>query len=240
MDERMKQRAVGAAVLAALAVIFVPMALDFSKEKTQETVDFSLPPPPEGEYKTVTIPMKEWADKSVADVAPARSLPEPDSTDVVLDAEPAAATAPDMGAPQMLASEAAPPAQQAATAKPTPPPSKKEIAEAKPAPKATAVASAPAQQQLKVVPKPQLAGPNTGAKAWAVQVGSFSQRKNADALRLRLRKMGYPAFVTSSETDGRTIVRVRIGPELARAEADRIKSEIERQLKLQAMVVPHR
>lgn len=239
MDERMKQRAVGAAVLAALAIIFIPMALDFSKEKGQESVDLTLPPPPEGEYKTVTIPMNEWSDKSVADIVPERSLPEADSADEILDAEVVTPAVPVAVAPKAIIVQPEPPAVETSA---TPPPVQQQAVkptESKPAAPPASVASAPAAP-LKVVPKPQLAGPTTGAKAWAVQVGSFSQRKNAEALRNRLRKMGYPAFVTSSEADGKTIVRVRIGPELARVEADRIKSEIERQLKLQAMVVPHR
>lgn len=243
MNDQMKQRAVGAAVLVALAIIFIPMALDFSKEKAQETVDLSLPPPPEGEYKTVTIPMKEWSDKTVADVLPERALPDNDVAEVLLDAEPVTPAVPVAVDPKPMVAEgtgaesqATPPETTAAAAPEVPP--KQQID-----PKPAAVAKAPvteSKSQPKIAPKPQLAGPATGAQAWAVQVGSFSQRKNAEALRNRLRKMGYPAFVTSTQSNGRTIVRVKIGPELARSEADRIKSDIERQLKLQAMVVPHK
>ena len=105
-------------------------------------------------------------------------------------------------------------------------------------------ARAPVREEGKPAPivtaKPELVRPSSPARAWAVQVGSFSQRKNAEALRDKLVKKGYRAFVATTRADGRTVVRVRIGPELLRSEADRIKTQIEKDFHLQAMVIQHR
>lgn len=224
MNDRMKQRAVGAVVILSLAIIFIPMALDFSRDRGQENADLTLPTPPGGEFKTVTIPMKEWSDKTVDDVAPQRALTA-EADDLMLDAEPVVPPVPIAVDPQPVVAEVAPP-------------------EVTPEPKSeNKVASAPAEApkvEKKIVPNPQLAVPTAGARVWAVQVGSFSQHKNAKALSDKLRKMGYPAFTLESKASGKTIVRVRVGPELARSEADRIKAEIERRLKLQAMVIPYK
>lgn len=47
--------------------------------------------------------------------------------------------------------------------------------------------------------------------AWVVQAGSFSEQANALAVRDRLRRAGFPSFVTEAD-DGRTLFRVRVGP----------------------------
>ena len=49
MDTALKQRLLGAAVLIALAVIFVPMFLSNSpQQKENTTANLDIPPPPEG------------------------------------------------------------------------------------------------------------------------------------------------------------------------------------------------
>lgn len=47
MDERLKQRLVGASVLVALAVIIVPMLLDGAGRKARDPATFEIPPQPE-------------------------------------------------------------------------------------------------------------------------------------------------------------------------------------------------
>jgi cell division septation protein DedD len=45
-----------------------------------------------------------------------------------------------------------------------------------------------------------------------VQVGSFSQAENAQALQRRLASEGFEAFVSRVVTDAGTMHRVRVGP----------------------------
>ena len=54
---------------------------------------------------------------------------------------------------------------------------------------------------------------------WVVQLGSFSNERNALGLRDRLVKKGYPAFVETSTSDGKRVSRVFVGPEKTRDEA---------------------
>ena len=74
-------------------------------------------------------------------------------------------------------------------------------------------------------------------QAWLLQVGSFSQRKNAEALRDKLTRSGYRAFVTQGKSGGKTISRVRIGPELLRPNADKLRKKLEGELNMQVVVV---
>ena len=69
-----------------------------------------------------------------------------------------------------------------------------------------------------------------GLTGWVVQVGSFS-RKNADSLNETLRAAGYPSYVVDEPVtakDGSLLYRVRIGPEVLRSEALKLKAEIKK------------
>jgi len=75
------------------------------------------------------------------------------------------------------------------------------------------------------------------AEGWVVQLGSFSDQKNADELMERLRKKAYQVFVEKLAQDGQTIYRVRIGPQRQRADAEQIRDKLSRELQLKAMVL---
>jgi DedD protein len=58
MDTALKQRLLGAAVLIALAVIFVPMFLSNSpQQKESTTLNLEIPPPPDHKLETRTLPV---------------------------------------------------------------------------------------------------------------------------------------------------------------------------------------
>lgn len=75
----------------------------------------------------------------------------------------------------------------------------------------------------------------TGAGAWAVQVGSFSEQSNATQLRDRLRGADYPAFV---ERRGQSWA-VRVGPYVRRTEAEAQKQKLKTSQRLDGMIVAH-
>jgi len=52
---------------------------------------------------------------------------------------------------------------------------------------------------------------NAELDAWVVQAGSFARRTNAVAVRDRLRRAGYPSFVTAQD-EAPALFRVRVGP----------------------------
>ncbi len=65
-----------------------------------------------------------------------------------------------------------------------------------------------------------------GLSAWAVQVGSFGSKKNAMALRDKLRKKGFAAFVETIYVKEVPSFRVRVGPELKRESAERLRKKL--------------
>jgi DedD protein len=92
----------------------------------------------------------------------------------------------------------------------------------------------PAPVPPKDAPKP--AASTTGM--WAVQLGSFSSKDNAEKLAADLRKQGYAAFLSQLQTSSGTLHRVRIGPQKDRASAEAMAARL---LKVnhKGQVVPH-
>jgi DedD protein len=77
------------------------------------------------------------------------------------------------------------------------------------APATSAPSPAPASPADAAAAKPPVSG-------WVIQIGSFGDEKNANALSDRLRGKGYTSFVEASRDQGKTVYRVRVGPELTR------------------------
>jgi DedD protein len=73
---------------------------------------------------------------------------------------------------------------------------------------------------------------------WAVQLGSFSKKENAEKLAADLRKQGYAAFLSQLQSSAGELHRVRIGPQKDRASAEAMAARL---LKVnhKGQVVPH-
>jgi len=73
---------------------------------------------------------------------------------------------------------------------------------------------------------------------WAVQLGSFSNKENAEKLAADLRKQGYAAFLSQPKTSSRQLYRVRIGPLKDRPSAEAMAAKL---LKVghKGQVLPH-
>ena len=76
-------------------------------------------------------------------------------------------------------------------------------------------------------------------KAWALQLGSFSQQTNALVLRDQLRAKGYRAFVEKSGKSDKTSYKVRVGPDLDRSKIEKIAKKLKKNEKIESIVVTH-
>ncbi|KTB66966.1 MULTISPECIES: SPOR domain-containing protein [Pseudomonas] len=214
LDSAYKQRMVGALVLVALAVIFLPMLFSRQDEQRQVVVEAPAAPQasamPQVQVEPVVVPEPQ-------------ALPE---EPVPSDDEVAAQTAP--------AAPAVPVQQSVPVVKPAPAPAAPVVA-AKPA--------APAPAPKPVAPQPAAPGkpdvgqsridPNGLPISWSIQLASLANRESADALQKKLRAQGYNAYIRSA--DGKN--RVFIGPLIERAEADRLRDLLGRQQNLNGFVV---
>lgn len=254
MDNQVKQRVIGAVVLVALAVIFVPMLLE----------------KPDSDLGPVGSNLPEQPDQTVQDRIEPLTLPEPPAEEepaqVVLDQAPdaataaqapdAAATPPPPGAAQAPAEESTAPVEPALPAPvttapiaPAPATTAPPAATAPATQPPTAAPAAPVQQAAPVaaapVPATTPAKPVTGAQTdtaakplsgWVVQLASLASKNNALALRERLRGLGYTAFVEETTTAQGVLYRVRVGPELERANAETLRNRLEQQVQIKGIV----
>ncbi|WP_236169453.1 SPOR domain-containing protein [Pseudomonas atacamensis] len=209
LDKAYKQRMVGALVLVALAVIFLPMLFSRQDEQRQVAVEAPAAPQPSA------MPQVQIDPVAVPEPQALPQEPVPTDEEVAEEAVPAAPAAPAAPAPTI-------PAQIARPA--TPPPV------AKPIP-------APAQPITSATSKPDTTQSRVDANglsvSWSVQLASLSSRASAESLQKNLRSQGYNAYIRSA--DGKN--RVFVGPLIERAEADRLRDLLSRQQNLKGFVV---
>ncbi len=104
MDSALKQRLLGAAVLIALAVIFLPMIFSGSAPKQESaTLNLEIPPAPDRELDTRVLPVDPGRPPAVqapvAEPVVAVEVPAPTPAPAPAPAEPVPAPAPSTAAP---------------------------------------------------------------------------------------------------------------------------------------------
>ena len=76
-------------------------------------------------------------------------------------------------------------------------------------------------------------------QAWVVQLASFSSEKNALALRNKLQKAGYRAFIERINIAADKKFRVKVGPELSKNIAKSLQIDLMDEFLLKGVVVKH-
>jgi DedD protein len=167
LDKTLQQRLIGAILLVALGVIFIPVLLDGSGFKSRNSRSIEMPPEPKF----------------------------PPLSEIKLE--------------------------------PVVPTHVKQRSESAPVKK-------PESGELKT--KTALKQPGN---AFALQVSTVTIKDNAYALRDKLRKDGYSAYVESSTKNGKTSYRVRIGPELDMSKLEKMKATLSKEQGLDGFIVNH-
>ena len=185
LDKGFKQRIVGALVLVALAVIFLPMLLSRQEEPVRD-VEIDAPAMPEA--PPVARVEVEPVDVPVAQLLPDEPVPLEEQAAIPLKPEPV------VSAPPAVA----------------------------PAPAPQAPAAAPQRLDADILPV-----------SWSIQLASLSSSENAQKLQQELRNQGYNAYIRNAEG----MNRVFVGPVIERAEANRLRDQLNRQKKLNGIVV---
>lgn len=198
MRESVKHRLIGAAVLAAIAVLFLP---SFFKDRQQYQVDTSSHIP--GRPSITAVDFNEPTRPDNIEPAPApETMFVPDEAEV-------------SSVPQAVSAE------QLASS----------VTAASSVQSVSSVATA--QTAVPVIPLNAQGLPD----AWVVQVASLSSQAAANKLRDQLQAEGHKAYVRSV-AGATTIFRVFIGPKQDKAQALAIKSQLDKQLKVNSLVLP--
>lgn len=210
LDKAYKQRMVGALVLVALAVIFLPMLFSRQDEQRQVTVEAPAAPQapavPQVQVEPVVVPEPQALPQE----------PVPSDDEIAQQEAPATPIAPSAPVAPAPATKPVAPAPVAKPATPTTPPAQP----------ITAAPGKPDTTQSRV-------DANGLSVSWSVQLASLSSRASAESLQKDLRSQGYNAYIRTA--DGKN--RVFVGPLIERAEADRLRDLLGRQKNLKGFVV---
>jgi DedD protein len=167
LDKTLQQRLIGAILLVALGVIFIPVLLDGSGFKSRNSRTIEMPPEPE---------FPPLSEIELQPVVPKHKKQQAESTAAV-------------------STSSAKPAAGTSLRQPT--------------------------------------------NAFALQVSTVTIKENAYALRDKLRKDGYAAYVETRTKNGKTRYRVRIGPELDKDKLRTMKSTLQKEYGLDGFIVNH-
>lgn len=221
MREGAKQRLVGAVVVVALAVIFVPMLFEKGSLDPAPPAQEAIPEAPRFDPDLKSEIFLGPEDSGIGGLDPAAptesrplALPPPGDLDP---ASVAGVGGEDSGAYE-----------------PEPPEPELEPEPTGPAVRSTeALSGPPASQVLEPVPP---RGPRDGMPSWVVQVASLGSPEAAGELEAKLRKAGFSAFVEQAEVRGKLFYRVRVGPEVDRGGAERTAARLRDQHKLDTLI----
>jgi DedD protein len=212
MDSRAKQRLTGAVILVALFVLLVPELLTGPRNADapgtaaedgmrRYTIDLNAANPP-------ATPVESQAAPPVALPQPANpDTTDPNPTDKGPLAKPGGVAEPAAALPAPSAAPPAAPVTPSAVTKAPPP--------------------APVPVPRDVAQKPAPASP-VEPGSFAVQLGSFRDRDNADRLVRDMTGKGFAAFVAPIKSGGRELYRVRVGPTRDRAQAEALAAQLRR------------
>lgn len=219
MDDQVKARLIGATVLVVIAVALVPELLSGRK------ADVGAPVEGDGQRgtRTITIDLGDAVARGsrpgpAPAVEPARAPPRLPTVEApgarAATGEDAIdeLAAPPATAPAKVAAASAPARVAANEAVASPP------ARAAPARSDAAGPAAPAVREAS--PAPVRKG------GWAVQVGAFGSTSSARKLVADLQTGGYEAYVAPLSRNGKTLHRVRVGPEPSRADAEKTAARL--------------
>ncbi len=213
--DSLKQRLVGAFVILSLAIIFLPMIFDKPHNDGRSLL---VPVPPKPEYKTIEIatPVQpefkvlELDSKSNKVVEGENTLVASSSPKSVKEPKPVTAE-PKKVKPKIIAKKTGSLKQENKAAK--------------------QVNKRPKASQAKVSHLPVF------KNIWMVQLGTFSNSKNAYRLRDKLRGDGFDAHTKEVKLGGKKAIRVFTGPFVKKREAAKTKMKLDQKYKVESQLI---
>jgi DedD protein len=231
MDRRVKERLVGASILVVLIVLIVPELLSGPPDPAPAPVSPRLPVSAPEPVRNITVDLAT-SKAPEPEPPPAEAAASSAQPPEALSAEAASAVA---GAAESTGTgtgaDAAPPADTQPSGDMRPSDTPASAPWSRPAPPASLETAAPAPISPSAKPAP-------AGKAWAVQLGSFASRANADKLVRQLKAQGFSVYVVSGGSGPSLRYRVRIGPMADRGTATQAAAKLKSAGQVASLVPP--
>ncbi len=215
---RTRRRLIGAVVLVTVGVIGFPLL--FESQPRPIPVDIPIEIPSQDNTPALALPAAKRDASLARSVQPASSAEAASVASVApRDAVPAGASAPTVAAsaPAATASEV-PTAKPASSASAVP-----AVRASAPAVKSVTVSASGVESRAVSTPAKPASEPASAAATprFVVQVGAFADPASAREVRLKMEKLGLKTYAQTAETKDGKRIRVRLGPFVSRAEADK-------------------
>jgi len=97
--------------------------------------------------------------------------------------------------------------------------------------------AAPKITTLKLKKSTSVAPVESLHKAWVIQLGSFSNNKNAINLRDKLKDAGFTSFVETKQINNKKTARVYVGPEKALRNAKKVLAQLKKEQNIKGIIV---
>jgi DedD protein len=221
MEARAKQRLTGAIILVALFVLLVPELLTGPRDSH---------PPAETQsdegLRRYTIDLDARTGNAAVSPGthqPAVALPTVPAASNSTLAAPGEAAMPESTIPVAPVPVVPTPANPSVTAS-----APNNVAAPAPAPAPSRAGAPPRTETARpsVTESGSMAPASSGG--FAVQLGTFGKRENADRLVRDMTAKGFSAFVVPTNTNGHELFRVRVGPAHDRAAAEALATQLKR------------
>lgn len=203
LKKRSRRRLVGAAALALLAIVVLPMVMDHEPRQPAQDIQVKIPSQDAGGFTSRILPAKPTATPlpPAEPDAKAEAKPEPKpeakpepKPEPKPEAKPAVKPPEPAKAPEKPAAKSAEPAKETAKA---------EEARAKAALSGAAVAD-----------------------QWVVQLGAYKETANVKQLTAKLKQMGLPSYTEHFDSPQGARTRVRAGPFKSKDAAEKARERI--------------
>tara|TARA_R110001592_G_scaffold138511_4_gene357620 strand:- start:563 stop:1216 length:654 start_codon:yes stop_codon:yes gene_type:complete len=208
--DTLKQRVVGAFVIISLAVIFLPMIFD-EPHQQQSNIIVPVPDRPSFQIKEIKKPSKPDFQGLEFNLESQKVVEKGSSVSVSRQPE---------GSENSQKVDGILVEKQKITEDTS------SKVESKPVVDAPISSKTPAVSHLPVF-----------KNVWMVQLGTFSQTKNAYQLRDKLRRDGFDGHTKPVEISGGTAIRVFTGPFVDKSEAEKIKIKLDKKYKVDSRVL---
>lgn len=209
MASKFQNRLVGAVVLVAVGVIFLPALLDGDKKYNED------------QFASIPLVPKPGDEQEIESIAPIEQTSVPST--------------PSEGASEGMLSEAVTGVEQPAVTTPEPPavvpvtPPVQPPQQPTPTPEPPAVVTPPVQPPIQETQPPK-------GEAWVVQLGALKNAAKVEEIIAKMHFSGYPVYTVPARPVAGQVTRIYIGPSASKSELQAILPHLKELTGLQGEV----
>jgi DedD protein len=230
LKKRARRRLVGAAALAVLAAVVLPMVMDQAPKQPVQDIQIRIPAQESGTFTSRILPVKPGTLPTPLPSAAAPQESKPAAAEPAKGAaKPEAKTETKPETKPEAKPESKPEAKAEAKAAPKPAPEKVSPAGTASKPPEEKPQAKKAEPAAQAKPAVAVQTPAPAGGEWVVQLGAYKDPANVRNLTAKVKQQGYNFYTeVLPSPDGSSRTRVRAGPFASKEDAEAARERIKR------------